>query len=257
MNYTSASMHACTHFDFFDFHCNSPTAPFFPLISSYIQMKFFSASTLGLALALLACTACAASEPTMDMDPSEPTMDMDPSEPTMDMDPATLEDKLVDAFEALGAEIESSVSFLPEVDSKSIIAAESLTLDTLEDAVEGTPNEDAKAIFSWVATKTYIVWKLSLHDIKDFTGAHLHLGPVPGPIVQHLVPDLAEGDFIDPINIPRAKFYVGSFDISEFGEALEVTSIREFVTDYISENEIYINIHGPETVPILRGFLSA
>lgn len=230
-------MHACTLTSF----VTHPLLGYFLPFSSSMQMKFFSACPLGLALALLACTACASSEPTNDMDPT------------------TLKDKLVDAFEALGAESEVSVSFLPKVDSKSIIAAERLTLTLVDDAVEGTPNEDAKAIFSWVATETHIAWKLSLFNIEDFTGSHLHLGPEPpGPIVQNLVPELDEGTFIEPINIPESKFYVGSFDISQIKEELtDVSSIRDFVTDYISEDEIYINVHGPEKVPIIRGFLSA
>jgi len=204
--------------------------------SSYIQMKFFSAPTLGLTLTLLACTAWAACEP------------------TEAIDPATLADEL----EKLGADSEFSMFSLPKVYEKSIIAADKLTLAPLP-VVEGTPNEDARAIFSWVASNTHIVWKLSLFDIEDFTGAHLHLvqNTPDGPIVQHLVPERSEGDFIAPVDIAKGRVYVGSFGISELNDTLGVTSIREFITEYISKNYIYINVHGPENAAILRGFLNA
>ncbi|KAH7622674.1 putative Endoribonuclease YBEY, chloroplastic [Nannochloris sp. 'desiccata'] len=199
-----------------------------------LKMKFFSAYTMGLALALLACTACATSEPTEAIDPGT----------------------LVAALERLGADSDFSVFYLPGVDAKSLIAADKLTLAPLP-VVEGTPNEDARAIFSWLATDTHIVWKLSLFDIEDFTGAHLHLNTPAGPIVQHLVPERSEGDFIDPIDIPNSQVYVGYFGTSELQETLGVTSIRQFIREYISQNEIYINVHGPETAAILRGFLNA
>lgn len=216
-------------------------------------MKTFSASTLGLALALLACTALATSD----------THSMDHLE-SIKIDPSTLMDKL----EKLGVDTDFSVFTLPGWDTKGILAADKVTLallpppdtvavSSVREIETENPNENAKAIFSWLATETHIVWKLSLFKIKDFTGAHLHLNTPEGPIVQHLVPERAEGDFIAPIDIPKFRVYVGSFGISELKSTLGVTSIREFIRDFVSQNEIYVNVHGPGNAAILRGFLNA
>jgi hypothetical protein len=198
-------------------------------------MKFFFAATL--ALAVLACSARAQAPA---------------PEVVAFMDPSTIASKL----ESLGADKEFSAIDLTGVDAKSIIATDKFTLALLEAA--GELNAEARAIFSWIATNSHIVWKLSLFDIEDFTGAHLHLNTPEGPIVQHLVPDQEEGDFIAPVDIPQSgRVSVGSFGIEELQETLGVTSIRDFIEQFIIRNEIYINVHGPDTIPILRGFLNA
>ncbi|KAL4540704.1 hypothetical protein Ndes2526B_g03508 [Nannochloris sp. 'desiccata'] len=217
---------------------------------------------MGLALVLLACTATATTE----------------ASSALDLEVANL----VSALKKLGPDTELSAFILPNVNIKGILAVDKITLvpvpdapapavsiappvrvssvreiDDKEEVDTPNPNADARAIFSWLATDTHIIWKLSLFDIEDFTGAHLHLNTPAGPIVQHLVPELAEGDFIAPIDIPDSKLYVGSSDTSELKNTLGVTSIRKFITDFVSQNEIYINVHGPENAAILRGFLNA
>ncbi len=72
--------------------------------------------------------------------------------------------------------------------------------------------------------------------------------------------DPREGDFIDPIDIPDVDVYTGVFTAeprSELRRALGVTSIRQFLNNYIARNLIYVNVHSFGTVPISRGFPNA
>jgi hypothetical protein len=202
-------------------------------------MKF--SSTVAIALALLACSAYA-------QEPSAET-----ASAWSAIDPVVL----VDALEAAGPDTEFTVLTLPNVaNTKSIIAADKVTLSLLPAA--GPRNQEARAIFSFLATDNAIVWKLSLVDIVGFTGAHLHLNTPAGPIVQHLVPEISEGDFIPPVNIPKSgRVYVGTFGVSELEQTLGVRSIRQFIREFVSRNEIYINVHGPGNAAILKGFLNA
>jgi hypothetical protein len=229
------------------------SVPFSSLTAGNISsMKTLSALPLAFALALLACTALATTETSADLDATN----------------------LAAALGKLGPDTDFTAFFVPDVDIKGIIAADKVTLtlvppetpsvgvssvrvSSVRELTPTTTNQGAKAIFSWLATSSHIVWKLSLFDIEGFTGAHLHLNTPAGPIVQHLVPSRPDGDFISPLNIPISKVYVGSFGTSELKSTLGVTSIREFITDFISQNEIYINVHGPGNAPILRGFLNA
>lgn len=124
--------------------------------------------------------------------------------------------------------------------------------------VNTTTNDKAAATFSYSATSKHITWKLTLIKVVNFTGSHLHLeSPPTNPIVVHLVPKLkpGNGDFISPIDIPKIKVYTGSFGILELYETLGVTSIKQFLTKYVATNQIFINVHGPDTNPILSGFL--
>jgi hypothetical protein len=194
-----------------------------------------SASILGFALALLACIAYAASQPTAEV--PDPTA-------------------LLASLESAGADSEFSVLSLPGINLQNIIAVDKVSLRTLP-AAEGTPNANSRSIFSWVATERYISWKLSLFDIEGFTGAHLHLNTPAGPIVQHLVPEISVGDFIPPTDVRGNRVYTGYFGTSELEKTLGVSSIRQFISDYVSDNEIYVNVHGPTKAAILQGYLNA
>lgn len=199
-------------------------------------MKSFSAFTLGcLALALLACTAFAASGSATDSDPAN----------------------LLPALEYAGADDEFSVLSVDAAQSRGIIASDRVTLRLLSAA--GDENSRARAIFSWFATEETFSWRLSLFNIRGFTGAHLHYDPT-GQIIQYLVPERpgSFGDYIEPIDIGRfGRVYRGSFDISYIRDNFGIDSISTFIRDYISDNLIYINVHGPNNEAILQGYLNA
>lgn len=171
----------------------------------------------------------------------------------------SLAERLVAAVESMGPDVELSPVKIPEGwKAPLIFAADKVTLARLP-VVNNTTNEKAAAIFSYWATPKHIVWKLTLIKIDNFTGAHLHrVSPPTNPIVQHLVPKFkpGNGDFISPIDIPKIRVFTGSFGLKELRETLGVTSIKQFLTEFVATNQIFINVHGPGTVPILRGFLN-
>ena len=172
---------------------------------------------------------------------------------------------LVAAVEAMGPEPELSPVRIPDGWKDSwkapfIFAADKITLTRLP-FVNETNNDKASAVFSYWATPGHIVWKLTVMKVDNFTGAHLHRdhpGTAIDPIVQHLVPKFkpGRGDFIAPINIKKIRVFVGSFGIEELRRTLGVTSIKQFLTEFVATNQIFVEVHGPNTIPILRGFLN-
>ena len=71
-----------------------------------------------------------------------------------------------------------------------------------------------------------------------------------------MVPQYGSGDFVDPTNIGFAT-YTGSFGTTELAQTLKVTSIPQFINDYVSRNQIYVNVHGAGKAAVLQGFLNA
>ena len=175
-------------------------------------------------------------------------------------EPEPKADDLIKLVELAGPDKEYTPFEFPDGFNHSLIlGADKVTLFRLP-AANATNNGRASAVFQYIATRDFIVWKLTLRRVANFTGAHLYLdlaGNATDPIVQHLIPpESAPADFIPPVNIPVERVITGSFGIEELEDTLGVTSIAQFLAEFVARNLIYVQVHGPGTVTILRGFLN-
>lgn len=127
-------------------------------------------------------------------------------------------------------------------------------------------NAHASGIFEYWPLEDQVVWRLTIRDFVDFTGAHLHYADLAAgnPIVVDLVPTYevaistggpgnTAGEFLPPTSY-KEKTWTGDFGAEQLATH-GISTIQEFFNTWVLSGIIDISVHGPGEVTELIAYL--
>lgn len=132
----------------------------------------------------------------------------------------------------------------------------------------GSTSQNAKAsgIFEYWPLQDRVVWRLTIRDFVEFTGAHLHYADLAAgnPIVVDLVPSYevamsastvgnTAGEFLSPTSY-KEKTWTGVFGAEQLATH-GISTIQEFFNTWVLSGIIDISVHGPGEVTELIAYL--